>query len=281
MRDDSLDKELIELSGTIKSGYGFFINNAGKAIALITLAVSALIIFADVGLADIGSSEFTTMLTAMLFASYIIYFSLEDSGEKYGEKCEEYTEAMSKYKAARAAVGIGNIKELRSFCLRYSKEELDFRRANYIAEAGYTEEEYDAYKRGERVKLRERYYFSKASRMKAVRLTPSLLLSGTSFSASSELEDPGRKKYLRALINLLPSTLCMVLTVSVILNLRGDLTPSVVIDGLIKLSALPVIGFRGYASGYSFVKEKKSVWLETKARLLCAFAEEYKENTAA
>lgn len=278
MRDDVFDKELLEISSAVKGGYGFFINNAGKAIALITLAVSVLIIFADVGFADLKSAAFTTTLAVMLISSYIIYFSLEDSGERYGERCDEYKEALLKYKTARAAIGTGSIKELRSFCLRYSKEELSFRRANYIAEAGYTEEEYENYKNGGRVSLRERYYFSKARRMRAVRLTPSLLLSGSSFSASSELEDPGRKKYIKALVNLLPSTVCMVLTVSIILNVRGDLTPSVVLDGLIKLSALPVIGFRGYTAGYSFVKDKKSVWLETKARLLSAFTEEQKEK---
>ena len=276
--NDSFDKELADLAGTVKNGYGFFINNAGKAIALIALAVSALVIFADVGVADIGSSAFTTALCAMLLSSYIIYFSLEDSGEKYGEKCEEYIDAITRYKAARIAVGTGCITELRSFCLRYSKEELDFRRSNFIAEAGYTEEEYLNYKMGGRVKLRERYYFSKASKMRAVKLSPSLLLSGSSFSTSSELEDPDKKKYRKAVLNLLPSTLCMILTVSVILNVRGDLTPSIVIDGLIKLSALPIIGFRGYSAGYSFVKEKKSLWLDTKARLLSAFNEEQIKN---
>lgn len=274
MNDSTFDKELLEISSMVKGGYSFFINNAGKAIALITLAVSALIVFADISLSDFGSSAFTTTLAAMLCASYIIYFSLEDSGERLGERCDEYKEALSKYKAARAAVSAGNIKELRSFCLKYSREELSFRRSNYIAEAGYTEEEYDAYCKGGKVRLRDRYYFSKARRMRAVKLTPALLLSGSTLSSSSELEDPNKKKYIRAFINLLPSTVCMIFTVSVILNVRGDLTPSVVIDGLIKLSALPVIGFRGYTAGYSFVKDKKSCWLETKARLLSIFSEE-------
>lgn len=278
MNDSTFDKELLEISAVVRGGYSFFINNAGKAIALITLAVAGLIIFADVGLADFESSAFTTTLVAMLCASYIIYFSLEDSGERVGERCDEYKEALAKYKSARGAIGTGSIKELRSFCLRYSREELSFRRSNYIAELGYTEEEYASYCKGERVGLRERLCFSKARRMRAVKLTPSMLLSGGSFSSASELEDPSKKKYLRALMNLLPSTICMIFTVSVILNVRGDLTTSVILDGLIKLSALPVIGFRGYTAGYSFVKDKKSAWLETKARLLCAFDDEIKRG---
>ncbi len=273
MNTDSFDNELLSLSAGMKNGYTFFVNNAGKAIALITLAVCTLIIFADIALADFTSAAFTTTLIAMLCSSYIIYFSLEDSGEKVGEGCSEYKEALDKYKKAKSGVGIGNIRSLREFCKKYALEELEFRRSTFIAEAGYTEEEYDNFKRGGKCTLREIWIFSKARRMKAVKLTPALLLSGASLSTSSELEDPEKRWLLRSLLSLLPSTLCMIFTVSVMLTLKGDLTPSVIVDGLIKLSALPVIGFRGYSAGYSFVKEKKSAWLETKARLLSAFAE--------
>lgn len=273
MNNDGFDSELLSLSAGIKNGYSFFVNNAGKAIALITLAVCSVIIFADIALADFSSAAFTTMLVAMLCASYIIYFSLEDSGEKIGESCSEYKEALEKYKNAKGAIGIGSIRALREFCKKYALEELEFRRATFIAEAGYTEEEFDNFKRGEKCSLRERWIFSRARRMKAVKLTPALLLSGASLSTSSELENPEKKKLLRSFLSLLPSSLCMIFTVSVILTVRGDLTPSTIIDGLIKLSALPVIGFRGYSAGYSFVKEKKTAWLETKARLLSTFVQ--------
>ncbi len=268
------DRELLEISSGIKLGYNFFINNAGKAIALITLSVAAVLIFADIGLADPSSAAFTTTLFAMLTASYIIYFSLEDSGERLGERSEEYTEALMKYKRVKSEIGSHNISSLRSFCTRYAREELEFRRESFITEAGYTPEEYAAYKRGEAVRLRERRIFRRAERMSAVRLTPAVLLSGGSLSIASELENPEKKKLLHSFLNLLPSTVCMIFTVSLVLTARGDLTPSVIIDGLIKLSALPIIGFRGYTAGYSFVKDKKSLWVETKTRLLEAFLKE-------
>ncbi len=275
MNESEFDRELFEISGALKSGYLFFVNNAGKAIALITLSVAAVLIFADIGLADLGSAAFTTTLGAMLAASYIIYFSLEDSGERLGEGSAEYSAALKKYKAARRNIGSHNIRELRDFCTKYSREELEYRKEAYITEAGYTREEYEAYRRGARVGFRERRIFRRAERMKAVKLSPAVLLSGGCFSSASELEDPERKKLWHSFLNLLPSTLCMVFTVSVILTARGDLTASVIIDGLVKLSALPVIGLRGYTAGYSFVKDKKSVWLETKARLLDAFIGEH------
>ena len=272
--EDGFDKELLSLSSSMKNGYTFLAKNAGKAIALITLAVCTLVIFADIALADFTSAGFTTMLVAMLCSSYIIYFSLEDSGEKIGEGTEEYKEALEKYKSAKARVGINRIRKLRAFCKRYALEELEFRRSTFIAEAGYTEEEYESFKRGEKCTLRELKIFSKARKMKAVKLTPALLLSGASSSGSCELENPEKKKFLYAFLRLIPSSVCRIFTVSVILTVRGDLSPSVIIDGIIKLSALPIIGFRGYSAGYSFVKDKKSAWLETKARLLLTFAEE-------
>ncbi len=277
---NSFDKELLEISDGLSGGYLFFINNAGKAIALITLCVAAVLVFADITLADLGSAAFTTTLLAMLLASYIIYFSLEDSGERLGERSEEYIDALTKYKSAKSKIGAHNIRALRAFCIKYSKEELIYRREAFITEAGYTPEEFEAYKRGEKTTLREKFFFAKAERMRAVKLTPAVLLSGGSYSAASELENPEKKKLLYSFIKLIPSTICMVFTVSVILTTRGDLTPSVIIDGLIKLSALPVIGFRGYTAGYSFVKDKKTVWMETKSRLLEAFInEEQKEKT--
>lgn len=273
------DRELLEISGAVKSGYLFFINNAGKAIALITLAICALVIFADIGLADIGSAAFTATLIAMLSSSYIIYFSLEDSGERLGERSEEYISAQQKYKEAKAKITSSSIAPLRKFCLEYASSELKYRRANLLTEAGYSEEEYAEYRKGARVGLRERWYFYKAERMRAVHLTPALLLSGAGASATSELENPEKKKLLYSFINLLPSTLCMIITVSVMLTVRGDLSPSVILDGLLKLSALPIIGFRGYCAGYSFVKDKRSVWLETKARLLESFVKEEAERS--
>jgi hypothetical protein len=66
----------------------------------------------------------------------------------------------------------------------------------------------------------------------------------------------------------------MVFTLSVILTAKDDLTLSTVIDGLVKLSALPIVGFKGMLDGFRFAKEDKSGWLETKARLLESFVEQ-------
>ena len=90
----------------------------------------------------------------------------------------------------------------------------------------------------------------------------------------ADISDPRGKKILGALISLIPSTICMVFTVSIILTAKDNMTISTVIDSLIKLSALPIVGLKGLLDGYTFAKEDKTNWLNTKARLLEGFLEQ-------
>ena len=61
-----------------------------------------------------------------------------------------------------------------------------------------------------------------------------------------------------------------------IMSTKDGTTLDSIIDGLFKLTALPIVGLRGYSEGYSYVKNSKTVWIETKARLLEAFLAETK-----
>ena len=58
-------------------------------------------------------------------------------------------------------------------------------------------------------------------------------------SSASELASPERKKLATSLRILLPSTACMIFTISVMLTAKDELSASVIIDGILKLSALP------------------------------------------
>lgn len=101
-----------------------------------------------------------------------------------------------------------------------------------------------------------------------------MLLSRSRGGGRGEINDPKRKKILGALGSLIPSTVCMIFTVSVILTTKDNLTPSAIIDGIVKLSALPIIGFKGMLDGYNLAKEDMSSWMETKAGLLHSFLEQ-------
>ena len=81
MKDD-IDIGLLSTGALVKKGYSFLIANVGKTVALITLAVTALVSFTEISFSAVGTEHFTSTLIMMLIASYIMYFSLEDAGEK-------------------------------------------------------------------------------------------------------------------------------------------------------------------------------------------------------
>ena len=272
MKNDSAS-DLLELGGMMHRGYSSIIANAGKIIAFITLTVAILVSFTDMAFSDLTSESFTTTLMVMLISSDLMYFSLEDTGEREGEESEEFKAAYEKYTIARAKITPEDIDSLRAFCLDYSMRELKYRRLCYLGEMGYSESDYTAYKSGKKFPLRGVRVFRRAERMKAVNLSPSVLMSGNHNSIYGELTDPKRRKLIDALFSLIPSTLCTIFTVSVILTAKENMTLSSVIDSLVKLSALPIVGFKGMMDGFRFAREDKSAWLETKARLLESFVD--------
>lgn len=268
---DREHNDLLSLGSMVRGGYSGIIANAGKVVAVITLTIAVLVTFTNIAFSGLTGKEFTTTLFIMLTSAYLMYFSLEDTGEKEGEECEEYRIAKERYNSVKAKITPDAIDNLRVFCLDYSKRELEYRRLSYLGERGYSKGDLEAYNSGKKFPLAARLTFEKAKRLPAIRLSPAILLSHSHGAVRSEITDPSGKKILGALLSLIPSTFCMIFTVSVILTMKDDMTLSTVVEGIIKLSALPIIGIKGLLDGYSFAKEDKSAWLNTKARLLESF----------
>lgn len=281
MKRESKDNLPLELGEMMRQSYGYLIQNASKIIAIITVCVAALVTFTDISFSDLTGTAFSSTLAVMLIASYLMYFSLEDAGEKYGEESEEYRAALDRYTKVRAKILPTSIPALREFCSKYATDELVYRRSNYINERGYTLSEYEDYKRGMPFSKKARRVFAIAERIKPIKLTPSVILTHERSYLRSELENPERSKLFGMLLRLIPTTLCTFFTASVILTTKDNLTASTVVEGILKLSTLPIIGFKGYQIGYYYAKDEKSAWIDTKARLLEAFIELNNENTAA
>lgn len=266
------------LESTVRSGYAYVIANASKLIALLALVVAALVSFTDVGFGGFGSAELTTTLAVMLIASYVIYFSLEDSGERLGEESEEYSGALASYKKALANIHPSSVGALREYCKRYASSELKYRREGYLAENGITPEEYEKRRENSPRERRVRRVMRRAEAMKPMHLCPSVLLSGERVRKKGELESPKRERRIATLCRLLPSTLSTLFTVSVILTAKDGLTASAVIESVLKLSALPIIGYKGYRAGYEHARYARSGFLEAKTRILEGFLSEKKES---
>ena len=255
-------------------GYAALIANSGKIIALITGVVAVLVTFTDIAFSSFTGAELTSTLIVTVIASYLMYFSLEDAGERLGEDSAEYRTAETKYTEARAKISPEMLPGLRDYCVRYSNDEVEFRRKAYLCTMGFTIEDYESYLEGKEFPVEAKRAFAHVKGMRHAALTPALLLNRESGGGECELEMPEKYKMRTALSRLIPSTLCMLFTASVILTAKPDLTPTVIIEGILKLSALPVIGFRGYIAGYKYSRGAKCAWLETKVRILNGFLAE-------
>ncbi len=247
----------------------------GKVIAIITVVIAALVTFTDVAISTATSDTYIGTLTVMIISAYIMYFSLEDVGEDRGERCEEYKRAKAHYTATRVEIKGNNMPALRKFCVEYSKRELEYRRRNKLMFYGLCEA--DKPKEKTRENRQRRRIFKKVERMHCAPLTPRMLLSEDTKS-TGELCDPERGKRMRSFVKLIPSAVCMCVTVSVALSVKDGMTAADVINGILKLSALPIIGIRGYVSGILFASRTKTAWLETKARILESFQDSLKKE---
>ena len=276
MQSEKFEQGIFELSETVKRGKAYILGYTGKIIALIAAAVAILATFMEISFFGIGAEEFGTTLAVLLISGYVIYFSLEDAGEHLGEGCAEFKETKERYAKAKAAVTPEMIPALRKFCSDYSAQELEYRKKSLLCSGGYSEDDLKRFKNGESCDRTARRTLSLTTKLRAFEITPALLLSETSHR--DELYNPEKTKLLRMSLRLLPSTLCMLLTASVILTARSDMSASVFIDGLIKLATLPILGFRGYEAGYAYAVGAKRTWLETKARLLECFLDEYSKK---
>ncbi len=259
-----------ELSALLNKGYSTLLSSSGKVIAAIAAVVAALVTFTDVTFGNLTSESFTSSLLVMLVSSYLIYFSLEGTGEKFGEGTEEYRAALASYLAVQEKITPESIEKLRLYCSNYSSAECEYRRRLYLASNGLSVEEYESFLSGQRPRKKATRVLKKARKIHPLRLTPTMLLT-VEGSGSSELESPERGRILALLLRLIPSTLGTLFTVSVMLTAKDGLDAAAVIEGILKLSALPIIGFKGYTAGYEFAKGRRAVWLKTKTRILEGF----------
>ena len=272
---DGLELGIIESDALLKKGYSFIISNIGKTVALITLFVTVLVSFTEISFSDFQNESFTSTLIMMLIASYVMYFSLEDAGENLGRKSDTYKDSIAKYKDLKESVSRADIGKLREFCLEYRNRDLEYRRSNLLFSLGYTKEEYESYLRGEETKKKTRKELSRVRRLKCADLDAAVLLSSDR-RTKSELKNPERDKLMVSLMKLIPSTVCMIFTVSVIISVKENMTVSGIIEILLKLSTLPIIGLKGYAAGYEYSTESECDWINVKSRLLGAFIKSQK-----
>ena len=262
-----------ERENNIGEGLGIatLLENSGKIIAVLTLVVATLITFTDVSLSGAFTESFTCQMIIMLLSSYLMYFSMEETGERRGETCEGYRVSLERYNARRERVSAVQIPALRDFLSEYSESDRKYRRQLVLLRYGISEEEYQRYSAGEICDKRIRRAIRRADGIRPVRLSPHALLNNERCGTKSELSSPEGEKLVAMLLRLLPTTVCTIFTVSVMLTAKGDLSASGIIEGILKISALPIIGFKGYIAGYKYTLGARRAYLDTRARIIEEF----------
>lgn len=278
--NDSLDIGLVNTGSLVKKGYSYIVANVGKTVALITLAVTALVSFTEISFSGINTASFTSTLIMMLIASYVMYFSLEDAGERLGRESEEYKTAAEKHRELNEIIKGCDIAELRNFCLEYRNAELEYRRDNLLFSLGYTKDEFEAYKNGAKMSKKACKALGRVEKIKSAELDAPTLISSEG-QKKSELINPESTRLFGMITKLIPSSVCMLFTVSVMISVKDNMTAAGVIEAILKLSTLPVIGLKGYSGGYQYVMNSEIAWLKTKSRLLDTFLKRSKySNTS-
>lgn len=264
-------ESLLDSEDTVRRVAIGAVNNMGKIIALFAAILTIAVTFTDVSFGAIISESFASSVVLLLTSSYIIYFSLEDSGERCGEESEEHIAAKKRYREARAKMSADMTEGFRAYLIDYCRSEYEARRRGAIFSLGIKESDIEGYLNGQKQDRRTRRAVRCILRLKPVTLSARDILSDGKPTRKSELESPEGKKLLSLILRLIPSTVCMILTVSVALSAKDGLTATDILNGILRLSALPMIGFKGYVAGYNYSKRKASTWLDTKAQIIEGF----------
>ncbi len=278
MKLDGFGDTILDTGELMRRGGNAILNNMGKVIAAVVAIITVAATFTDISFGGIFTKDFTSSVLLILTSGYIIYFSLEDAGERSGEGTAEYIAARERYNAARNAISGRDVEVLRSFLREYSERELESRRRAALLQAGLGDEMLKRYRNGERLPISTALVLRRIERMRPHKLTPRMLLERQRPSGTSELEAPGIRKTVTLILKLIPSTVCTFITLSVVLSAREGLGAADVLSSLLRLSALPMLAFKGYSEGYCYTKHSASMWLETKAGILESFCESRKDT---
>ena len=275
------DTAIFESGDIVRRGVRLVVENVGRAIAIITVLVTALVLFCDVGFTNVGAEKFTSTLIIMLISSYLMYFACYETGEEGGRSSEEYKTKEDEYKKLRERISGAHLEPLRSYLTSYSEKEAKYRRIALLMQKGYSYDEYEKYKSGKKFDKKTVKAFKKADAIKPTPIQPATLLCGMREKRRAEIQDPDAHKIGGSILKLLPMTVCSIFTVSVILTAKDGLSAVDVIEGIFKLSSLIIIGLRGHLAGMTYSVIMLPSWIETKCRLLDDFLKSYKENGTA
>lgn len=264
--DDFLGNATLSIENTRQS----LLRHVGKIIAFLCIVIAATLTFTDVTLIGGFDPETASTLAIMSVSAVLIYCSMQSEGESAGRECERYRALIDEGRRLSGRVRGRMHGELACFLEEYLLEDADRRRRRFLSAHGITEEVYGAYLAGTFRDKKHRRVLRRARRIRPRELPVEMLLSEET-EDNAALFEPKHGRGVRTLTRLLPSLFGMLITVSVVIQWKTGLTGEVVLEGVLKLSALLTVGLRGYADGYAYVTESLCAFVSNKNRLLDMF----------
>lgn len=259
-----------------KTAVRSILSGLGVICAALTVLVFSTLFFSDITLSVKGALDFSVDFALLFFSSYVMYFSLFDTGSEKAASLASYTALKEK----RAALFLryrakGSHESLTAFCRRLSFAKTEERRQDVLSLYFLSEEEATLLRKKDKKDLtkNERRALWRLSRLKPVRITPALLLAeralakdSTPFSHSPE--QLRRRRFFRF---LLPSALTAFFSVALVCEVIRDPSLDVIVGYLLKLFTLLFNGVKGFRSGYAYVDSDKNAYMHEQ----CFWLEEY------
>ena len=246
-------------------------SHIGRAIAVLATVVCAVFTFAEIAFVDISLGNFTVDALVICSLAVIMYLSLESEGETLGKSQEEYQKAKKEADTLSQEVKGDDIIALREYLLSIYEGELKAREDRLLLAYGLSREELLRYREGERFGNKKSRQLRRVAKTTSRAITPNELLFFEGSCQEEISSAPNRRGRMLGLARILPSILCTLLTVAVMIDFKEGFTLRLMLEGVLKLSALLSMGLRGYLAGIHYVNEVLTPYHKLREKLLDAF----------
>ena len=259
------------LGQRVKEG---LLEHVGRAAAFFAIAIAAIFTFTEIAFVGISAAEFTLEATVLLISGLVMYLSLESEGQSYAKTQDAFLAQKKRSDALATQVQGENLPRLRAYLIRIHAQELRAREDRLLLRYGIEREEYEIYRRGGTYGKKRSRYLKRVARISTAPLTPSDLLFFDDGKVVSLSERPSPFARLRGVCKIIPSILCTMLTVGVMVEIKDGLSLSLILEGTLKLCALLSMGMRGYLAGVNYVNTVLLPFHKVREKLLDAFLRE-------
>ena len=277
-RAEELLLEADALGQRVKDGV---LAHIGRAVAFFAIAIAAIFTFTEIAFVGISPAEFTLEAVVMTISGLIVYLSLESEGQGFARGQEGFVEQKARADALAGSVRGEMLGALRSYLSRIHAQEVRAREDRLLLGFGIEREEYESYRRGGAYGKKKSRYLKRVARITAAPLSASELLFFDEGRVADFTERPSALARLRGICKILPSILCTLLTVGVMIEVKDGFSLSLAIEGALKLCALLSMGLRGYLGGVSYVNTVLLPFHKVREKLLDAFLREQTQGVSA